>query len=445
MNKVQETFENPGDIIVSQLLLISPNQGKAVDLRDYLIELNIYESMFRPGITGSVLLADSRNLVKLFPIIGEELLVIKAKTPTMPENAAIHKVFRIHALKNKTYTQDGNSQIYKLNFTSIELFRDFSNPIYRSFSGRPHDIVADIFREYLQFSRFITEGFAPSEDKTPLFLLDEAENQIKFVSPGWSPIQCINWLVDKSLMFNNSSNFMFWETTKGFYYGSTNAIFNNTLNVSIGNYVYSSSYVGSTQEKLAEKLVTINSLTVEKAFDQMSNNLEGYIASRLIDVNLYNKTYEDVDYDHGENFNRYAHTEGENSLPLFNTLTSRNPLVYKKTNYKYPTLYNNTTDNFSETEKFRFGNRRSNLLELDNFRMKISIPGRTDIESGNLINIALPRGMPATEEEKSQSGKDEVYSGYYLITSINHKINPHSHFITMNVSKDCLPSQYKYE
>jgi hypothetical protein len=126
-------------------------------------------------------------------------------------------------------------------------------------------------------------------------------------------------------------------------------------------------------------------------------------------------------------------------------LTSRNPLVYKKTNYKYPTLYNNTTDNFSETEKFRFGNRRSNLLELDNFRMKISIPGRTDIESGNLINIALPRGMPATEEEKSQSGKDEVYSGYYLITSINHKINPHSHFITMNVSKDCLPSQYKYE
>lgn len=445
MSKVQETFEVPGDIVVSQLLLISPNQGKAVDLRDYLIELNIYESMFRPGITGTIFLADSRNLVKLFPIVGEELLLVKAKTPTMPDAGAIHKVFRVHALKNKTYTQDGNSQIYKLNFTSIELFRDFSNPIYKSFNGKPHDLVAEIFREYLQFSRFIKEDFTPSEDRTSLFLLDESDNQVKFVSPGWSPIQCINWLTDKSFLVNKSSNFMFWETTKGFYYGSTNSIFNNTLNVSIGNYIYSSSFVGNMKEKLAEKLVTINSLTVEKAFDQMTNNLEGYISNRLIDINLYNKTYENVDYDHGENFNRYTHTEGENSSPLFSPFTSRNPLVYQKTNYKYPKLYNNTVDNFSETENIRFGNRRSNLLELDNYRMKISIPGRTDIESGNLINISLPRGMPATGEEKSESGKDEVYSGYYLITAINHKINPHSHFITMNVSKDCLPSQYRNE
>jgi hypothetical protein len=33
---------------------------------------------------------------------------------------------------------------------------------------------------------------------------------------------------------------------------------------------------------------------------------------------------------------------------------------------------------------------------------------------------------------------DDLYSGYYLITSLNHKVNAKSHQVTMTVTKDCF-------
>ena len=99
-------------------------------------------------------------------------------------------------------------------------------------------------------------------------------------------------------------------------------------------------------------------------------------------------------------------------------------------------------DNFNERYKYVYGNRRSNLLELDNFSMRIVIPGRTDIEAGGIIEIQLPKTFPVyTEDSKTDQNIDETYSGYYLITSLNHKINKLTHFITMDVAKDSLPAK----
>lgn len=439
--KLEESFQAPGDVIIKQLEIISPN-GKVVDLKEFLVEINLYESLFSPTITGTIILSDSRNLIKLLPILGEELLCLDIKTPTFEDSISIKKVFRIYGIKDKVYSGDGSALLYKLNFSSVELFRDISNPIFRSFSGNPADIIDNIFTEYLSCPRYInTKTLVESTENTPLTILNNPENTIKFVSPGWSPIQCINWICSKSLL-KKSCNFLFWETTKGFFYGSTDVIYSATSTVNIGNYVYSSSFSSNLdRNNLNKRLQTIKTLSVEKSLDQLSNNLSGYIANRLIDINLYNKTYEYIDHDHAENYFNYSHTLKEKSFPLFNLRTSRNFSTYQKINYNYPNVYEGALENFSEVEKYIFGNRRSNMLELDNFRMKIGIPGRTDIEVGNLIYIDLPKVNPTFSEERSSKQIDEMYSGYYLITSLNHKINPLTHFITCEVSKDSIPRE----
>ena len=70
--------------------------------------------------------------------------------------------------------------------------------------------------------------------------------------------------------------------------------------------------------------------------------------------------------------------------------------------------------------------------------MQIVIPGRTDVEVGNTIKIVFPKGEPGalTSKDKTNSKQDMAYTGYYLITNLSHKINPKTHFITMNVVKD---------
>ena len=188
-------------------------------------------------------------------------------------------------------------------------------------------------------------------------------------------------------------------------------------------------------------MYSIRSLEVEKTFDQLKNLDEGYVSNRLIDIDLLKKSYENVDYDHGLNFSTYDHMQQGEAKPFFEAQVNRNPLTFKALNYKHKSLHTDYNDNFDTKIKNIFGNRRANLIELENFQMRLTIPGRTDIEVGRTININLPKNQPGALQNPVDYTPDELYSGYYLITSIAHKINPRTHFITMNVTKDSLPAE----
>ena len=441
----QEIVQLPGSIQINDIVLASLDNAKYVSLTDYLVELNIYESIFAPGVTGTITLSDSRNLIREFPLIGEEILFVNVRTPALQEDLSIYKAFRIYSIDDKVYAKDGSTLLYQLSFSSIETFNDVLNPIYRSFNGKPEEIITQIYFDYLQASRNLAFNSKPDETKTPLTILSESDNNIKFVSPGWTPVECINWIASKTLPKNNkAANFLFWETTKGFYFGSTDNIYDRSDLSTIDTYVYSEAYINSlSTDDRYKAMIAIKSMSVDTTFDQLENHMSGYISNRVLDVDLYNKTFSNNDYDHGNNFDRYSRPNKEPNVPLFSKSTVRNPLTHVDLNYSYPTLHTNVPNNFDEQVKYIYGNRRSNLLELDNFKMKLVIPGRTDIEAGTMIYIKVPKKTPGalTSEDDADYRDDDLYSGYYLITNLSHKINPKTHYITMDVTKDSLPKK----
>lgn len=447
MTILDENIQAAGDVLIEKLLMVS-SSGKVISLLDYLVELNIKESIFSPGINGELILADANNLVKEFPIIGEEILIVSVRTPTL--KSAIQKAFRIYAVVDRNYTEGATAQVYILEFCSIEVMRDIVNPVYGSFSGSAEDIVEQIYNDYLRIpTSKNTLNITNNPGKIDIdfgninILLARSSNKIKFVSPGWNPVKCINWVCSKSEAKNNKAcNFLFWGTTKSFYFSNLNSIFENAAKISAGKYYYTTALVNSATDVSAQ-MSSIKSLSIKKNMNQLTNKIEGYLSSRLVDVDIHNKTYLNYDYDHTERFFNYAHTAGpQKSLPLFDVTTANNPLTYIRTHFYDSKLHTNFTDNFNERYKYVYGNRRSNLLELDNFSMRIVIPGRTDIEAGGIIEIQLPKTFPVyTEDSKTDQNIDETYSGYYLITSLNHKINKLTHFITMDVAKDSLPAK----
>ena len=433
----KEILQAPGQIEITEITLVSFNKNASINLIDYFVEINLYESIFSPVVTGSILLSDSRNLASIFPLVGDEYLFINVKTPSLTDIYSIYKTFRIFSVENKNYVKDGSTVIYELCIMSSEGFNDVLNPIYKSFEGTPSKIINDIFINYLQANRNITTG---SKIKTPLSFLEYPTNALKFISPGWTPIQCINWLAGKCLPpAGKAANFLFWETTKGFYFGSMDSILSNLEESSIGEYVYSEAYIKtlSVDEKY-KAMFAIKSLSIETAVNQLDNTRLGYLASALLDIDVYNKTYEIKEYDHPSEFDKYSHLNSNDSYPMFDTRILRNPYVYKKINYSTPKLFTKIDNNFDQIPKTVFGNRRSNLLELSNFKMEVVIPGRTDIEVGSTIKIIFPKGEPGalTSQDKTSSKRDIAYTGYYLITNLSHKINPKTHYVTMDVTKD---------
>ena len=100
-NTVQDGLQTPGEVTIEELSLISTN-GKSISLIDYLIELNLYESIFSNVISGEIILSDSANLIRHFPITGEEYLSVRLKTPGFDNDNKykIEKIFRVFTVED---------------------------------------------------------------------------------------------------------------------------------------------------------------------------------------------------------------------------------------------------------------------------------------------------------------------------------------------------------
>ena len=68
------------EIQINHVLLIS-HIGEVVDLSAIMTQIEIYENIFSPFISGNILINDSTNLIKNLPIIGQEKLEIEFLSP----------------------------------------------------------------------------------------------------------------------------------------------------------------------------------------------------------------------------------------------------------------------------------------------------------------------------------------------------------------------------
>jgi len=439
----QNALQSPGDITIEQLLIFSLN-GNYISVLDYLVEIQLYESIFSNVLTGELLLSDSRNLIKQLPIVGEELLILKARTPSLDNKYNISKTFRIYSVENRKIVRDQNTQLYILKFISQEATVDSITPLFKSFKGKISDVITTLYADYLQMPRTYEltadSKIVLNNTKSDLILLNETNNNIKFVSPGWTPLQCANWLAKKSIPSDlKACTYLFWESTKNFFFGSIENLINR--NLSIGKYRYAATGVIDGTDNVSEKMLLIQNLEVVKSSNTLDQMDTGYYSSKLISLNLYNKQYENTVYNHSDSFKNYSHLAAD---PLFNpgvTVSS-----YDRKIVVYPAqidLFDGVTDNYDQKINSIYGNRLSNLVDLNNLKLNVTINGRTDIEVGRTIEIVFPNMEPASEKDMSSDNLDYRFSGNYLITSLNHKINPTKHYIVMEVVRDSISSVAK--
>lgn len=439
-SEVTVPFQSAGSVDIQTLSLIS-SSGRFENIKDFMSELNIYEDIFSNSLYGTLLMVDSRNLLKEFPIVGDEYLVVKIKTPST--NSLISKTFRIYSVTDRSIVRDLNTQTYVLHFTSREVFVDSVKPLFRSFSGKISDVVSSIYKDYIQINRTysISNDQLKEEDvKNQLYIINETANNVKFVSPGWTPFKCINWCASKSIPLEGKAcNFLFFETTKGHYFGNIEKIFDvnfNTNAVNLGTYFYKQANT-IKNEGVAEKMFLVEDFQIVKTMDHLQNYQTGYLANRLITLDVINKKYEFYDYDHVEKFKEYKHSQGDASTPIFAKDTPRDAGTSIKFYPVHPGLHT-VSDNINEKMPTIYGNRLSNLNELSNFKLTLNVPGRTDAEVGAMLYFSYPDVSPKSAEDSARTNEDKYYSGFYVVTAIRHKINQDRHTMTMEIVKDAL-------
>ena len=438
-------LQRAGDIEFLEVIISTPG-GDEADIKLYVGELNLFEDMFAPGMYGNLLMIDAMNLNNTLHLTGDEWLTIKMRTPTMKdEDALIYKTFKIYSITDRVMISDTGKQSYLIHFCSAELFIDSMQPQYKTFTGRIDEVVTEIFTNALQVDRTTKDTI------TPLFIIGPTQNGVKFTSPGWRPVQCINWLASRALGEGYlNPGYLFYESNKAFYFANVEALIDHAIQTKnvYQNYIFSAKKLSADQQNPDERSQDINidyakveNMHVVENINAFKNLQNGYYANKLFSLDLQTKSYnKGFVYDHVKEYPKYKHLENISGItdcaPFVNP--EYNPASHLSFYPKHQNLYSNFTNNVADIIEQTMPKRHSLLAELNNFKIEITAPGRTDVQVGFIVGFAYPDAAPRDESDKVKTGVDELYTGYYLITAIRHKFTLTNHVMTMELAKDSL-------
>ena len=82
-------------------------------------------------------------------------------------------------------------------------------------------------------------------------------------------------------------------------------------------------------------------------------------------------------------------------------------------------------------------NERISLMkQAEANKLEITVPGRTDYTVGQKVSVTLNKIEPISANDTDIT--DKMFSGYYLISAVNHYITRESHECNMELIKDSL-------
>lgn len=445
---IQPFLQKPGSVELSELYILLPN-GRALDLIDYLVEFGLYEDMFNNCMTGYVVISDSRNLVATLPIIGDEYVYVSYKTPDFPEAQRIKRAFKVFSITNRKIVRDTSTSLYTIELCAPELERDSSTLVYDLFDvvKIAPQIPDSVFQKYLASPRVAVVDqkaltWSWGEESKIEYNTPPTTNGAKVITPGWSPFNLINWVASKSIPPElPACNYLFYENSRGYKFFQVEKLIESQLSKPFGPYTYYGS--GIPDKSVSDLMLRVQGLEFEISNDSLFNTHSGYYANQLITIDLFQKKVDYVKYDHIESFTKYTHTNGnESRLPTFGSNVKRAPEVYTKVYPVNTKLFQKkepkAPPNINQNMGTIFGNRHSSLQDLTNLKLRIVIPGRTDLEVGKLIKLRVPNLAPREEGDVSKDMFDTLYTGNYLVTSIRHKIIAGEHTMICEIVTDSL-------
>lgn len=414
----KNTLRFAGDVNIDKVV-ITTSRGVTLNIMAQMLELHIYEDLFSPFITGSMVLRESLDLMNLMPLIGEEFLELTVTTPTIP-NAQIKGKFHIYKMNDRTLTGDRNVA-YELNFISIESLIDANKKISKVLSGKISDIVKTFVNDKV-------DGLE-SEKK---FIVEPTRNSIKYISNFWSPVKNLTYLSENSIAETQAPSFLFFENRDGFNFRSLDQLYSGQVlqKFKYDKYTRDNFPLGGNALNIIQDYSRIGTYEVPVVHDYMDRLRSGMLGSRLFSYDSTKKTYTAKNYSAQARFPSQKHL---NPNPLFSKKSTVRP---QSLQILYPRAFETFTS-FGDTTNARILQERISVLKMaEAQKMNITVPGRCDYTVGMVVDVTMFKNQPIKKRDLNEDILDKMLSGKYLVGAINHTITSEGHDCYMELIKD---------
>jgi len=433
----KEAFQNAGDFILDGVLVVG-SSGEAINIQNLVREINIYQSLDSPFMSGNMMISDSEGISELLPFLGQERLIFQVRTPNAESTLNYNRYNAIIYNVEARFQTSERMQSLVLNFTTLEHYKNIRTKISSSFNGTISQIVEKI----------LTDATLLGTKKK--VHIDITKNIRKYVIPNLNPFQTINLLKEEAVSLEEQApHFLFYENPDGFHFRSLDSLLGSKRSLSVSHkHTYSASPPGG-EDPPEKSMTTILSWVVEDNTNHFLSTKLGMFGSTLYTHDIFNKNIQKFEFDYTkDSFDKRNATDQD--LPAFGSLVSQGIIDVneKKTITEFPNskvyvhpsasdkLHSVGTDNNADEWLQESISRE---LEREYFTLKIETYGNTNIMVGDIIDVVIPANKPLTASSGANS-VDNILSGRYLITSLHHMITPteNNHRMTLTIMKNSV-------
>lgn len=419
---------------IKELHLILPGQSNRFDLSSVFQELNLFDNIFTPCVSGNILITDAYNLVEKFKFDGNEKIKIQIDKGSEATRAFRYEkefvIYKMTNMKNLNLT----SKSYILHFCSEEFILSEQKKISQNYNTSYSEAVETILNDFLK-----VPSESPRSGKAGIGVMYPTSGPKDFIIPTITPFDAINWITKRSVSTNyQTPSYVFYETAQmGYNFAPIDYLMELPSRFEIN---FKPKNLG---DSVGEEFLGARDMKVLSNFSLLDNIRDGAYAGKFVGFDTLTKTLKISNV-------KTVYEKGATGSTVTNTLTDG----YNKENQKYDKMYDsrivvypfatprmsaafireNDPDriNFMDnTEDYVFQRKAifSNLMQR---RLQLMMPGNFGLYAGETVDLTVPK------YSVNEGGRnyDKSFTGKYIITATRHIIKYDKHETLIEVSTD---------
>lgn len=426
------SYRFPGDVEITAATIVS-SRGEVFDIRNMVLEINIYQSLFDHYLQCDIAISDALNLNnsikgdedKSIPggFNGGEVLIISYRERTdasMDSEIPVKKhMFGIYETSDRSRINE-NTESYIISGISLEAYQTMPQTINKVYGRGPGNTITNmmksIINEYV-YTDVMRDQYRVAKIYKSVEV-DDTSGLQKYIIPSLSVDETIDFLANEADSEDHYPYYIFYEDSSGFKFKNVSSLIDNaSLDFTYTHFMSNITESNTEDGVKYDDQYKIISYSIVKDNNILKNVSGGLFKSKTINLDILKKKTNAVVFDYEKESDKFT-TVGNgkfnvevNGTPIVNLTTSR-------TNHDSDVLFQKETPLPKKLNTF-FSRKGSYQKQLFNKVIEISIPGNSTINVGGVIDLEF---YIHNDIGTDKGQLDKLLSGSYLITKVRQKI-----------------------
>jgi len=183
-------------IIVRAVLTADRFETDGIDISNIIHELNLYEHLEKPYISGQLMLVDMESILDDINFRGTETFHLELGLPGKTPETIVTRRFAVTGIEKSVKTNE-RAEVFVVNLLDESAFLSFSHRFSKSYTGKGEEIITTIMSSELGQGVDLSYGSISAQEK------------FKVVIPYLTPLQACEWLRQGITTVNGSPWFFY--------------------------------------------------------------------------------------------------------------------------------------------------------------------------------------------------------------------------------------------